>query len=125
MKEIKATKAHNLNQLHEELEAAVPGLRPVTENGEREAVMALQSVGDEITVRFPDAVDWTAVSAVISAHVARPRETAPDLRALWATYRTNVQAATTIPQIKAALVNDLGPLLRAIAKGNRGDLNGG
>jgi len=125
MKELRVTKAHNLNQLHDELEAAVPALRPATVNGERVAVMALQSAGDEITVRFPDEVDEAAVRAAITAHVARPREAPPDLRALWTTYRNSVQAATTVPQLKAALVNDLGPLLRAIARGNRGDLNGG
>lgn len=128
MKELKVTKPHNLGQLLDELEAGVPALRPMTVGGERQAVMSVTSKGDEITILVPDetsAADMEAVGAVISAHVARPREAAPDLRALWNTYRTNVQAATTLPQIKAALTNDLGPLLRAIARGNRGDLNGG
>jgi hypothetical protein len=128
MKEITATKPHNLGQLLEEIEAGVPALRPVTVGGERQAVMSVTGRGDEIVVLVPDetgAADVAAVEAVIASHAPRPPAVPPDLRTLWGTYKTNVQAATTVPQIKAALVNDLGPLLRAIARGNRGDINGG
>jgi hypothetical protein len=125
MKELTFTKAHNPGQLLEELEAAVPALRSVTVGGERQAVMTLSSEGDRVVLLAPDGTSEPDVAAVVAAHVPRPREAAPDLRALWNTYKTNVQAATTVPQLKAVLVNDLGPLLRAIGKGNRGDLNGG
>jgi hypothetical protein len=124
MKEIKVKKSHDISQLHEELEVAVPALRPRDVAGERVAVMDVQSSGSEIVLRVPDEVDEAAVRAVITAHAPRPREAAADLRALWATYKTNVQAATTVPQLKSVLVNDLGPIFRAIAKGSRGDING-
>ncbi len=125
MKEIRATRPHDIGQLHDELEAAVPALRPKSENGERVAVMSATSRGDEITLLVPDEADEATVRAVVSAHVPRARTPPPDLAALWQTYRTNVQAATTVPQLKAALVNDLGPLLRAVARGSRGDIGGG
>lgn len=123
MREMRFTKAHDLGQLLDELEAAVPVLRSVTVGGERQAVMTLSSEGDKIVLLAPDETSQAEVAAVIAAHVPRAREAAPDLRALALSCRSSIQAATTLPQLKAALAADLFPLLRAIARGNRGDIN--
>lgn len=100
MKEFKLKKLHDVNQLHEELEAAVPGLRPVEARGGRVAVMDLQSTGDEVIVRFPDEVDEKAVADVVRAHSPRPKAPAPDLDALL----DEVESATNLQAFRVAFV---------------------
>lgn len=127
MKRLTFNRKNDLGQLLGEIEAAVPALRPRDVEGERQAVVSVSGAGEQVVVLVPDETgeaDVAAVSGVVASHVPKPKAPPPDVRALWNTYRTNVQAATTVAQIKAALVNDLGPLLRAMARGHRGDLDG-
>ena len=85
MKRLHFTRANNLNQLHEEIVAAVPSVRPqLNAFGEQEAVMTVEGKGDDIWLTVPDDADETAISTVVTAHV--PREVPPvdpdgDLRA--------------------------------------------
>jgi hypothetical protein len=127
MKKLTFSRKNDLGQLLGEIEAAVPALRPRVVEGERQAVMCVGGEGEQIVVLVPDETgeaDVAAVAVAVASHAPKPKVPPPDVRALWNTYKTNVQAATTAAQIKAALVNDLGPLLRAIARGHRGDLDG-
>lgn len=108
-----AEKSHNANQLHDQLIAA--GLNP----------LAVESTAAESKFTFEEAASDSSIDAVIAAHAPQQLAAPPNLKALWATYRTNLQAATTVAQIKTVLTNDLGPILRAMAVGHRGDMNGG
>ena len=123
MKTLTFTKANNLSQLMDELLAAIPALAPVTQNAQLVPVMQLEGQGDSIRLTVPDTADETAIGNVVTAHVAQAPPPPPNLQALFNTYSSNVQAATTVVQLKSALTNDLAALLKAIAKGNRGNVS--
>lgn len=106
---LQATKAHNVNQLHDQFIAA--GIVPT----------AVDSSATASRFEFEDAASDAAIDAVITNHTAQSTAP-PNLLALWSTYKAAVQAATTVAQLKAALVNDLGPLMKAIALGAEGKL---
>lgn len=72
MKKLSYTKAHNLSALLDEIQAAVPALRPVQRNGVREAVMSLSGDGATIELWVPDDVDPAPVAAVVAAHTNPP-----------------------------------------------------
>jgi hypothetical protein len=108
-----AEKAHDTNQLHEAFITA--GISPT--------YAGATATGSEF--EFAEGVTAPAVEAVITAYALAPKPPPPSLLTLWNNYRTAVNNATTVAQLKAALVNDLGPLLKAIAKGHRGDMGNG
>lgn len=71
MKRLHFTRPNNLSKLHDELLAAMPGLRPVLNaQGEREAVMQAEGKADDIWLTVPDSTDDVAVTTVVRDHDA-------------------------------------------------------
>lgn len=115
---IKAPASHDLAQLHDELKAAgliVLGV-PLTYDKDDPTF---------IIVPEKEGVTQAAVSAVFAAHSPTARPAPPNLRQLADNFRSAVTAATTVNQIKAALNKELMLLLREVARGHRGETNGG
>ena len=79
MQTLTYTQPHDLNQLHDELLAAIPALRPILgADGEYYAVMLVTGDGDTITLNVPDDADTNAIAGVVAAHdpAKRQREAA-------------------------------------------------
>ena len=68
-------KAHHLSQLHDELLAALPALRPVI-NADGDAIAVAQIEGREadgfIRLTVPSTISRAELQAVVDAHVADP-----------------------------------------------------
>jgi hypothetical protein len=67
-------KAHNLSKLHDELLAAFPSLAV-----EKNPILGVEGLGDEIWLTVPDAADEAAIAAVVARHDPTPRVQAPSL----------------------------------------------
>lgn len=105
-----AEKAHNTNRLHDAFIAAlIPPIR-------------VESTETESRFAFDDSVGDTAIQTVITSYSFSPPTAPLDIKAKWLEYKTNVSNATTIPQLKAAITNDLGALLKDLFKSQVGDL---
>ncbi len=62
------TRKHNPGQLYEELLVRVEGVQPVMGSLGPEAVMTVESKGDEVTITVPDTVDGRQVAGTVAAH---------------------------------------------------------
>ena len=76
MKQLTYTKEHRLDQLTDELIAAIPSLAPVLIPNDpdhaMQSVMTVQSTGTQITVTVPDETVDAEVDAVVDAHNPMP-----------------------------------------------------
>lgn len=103
MKTLHYSRAHNLSKLADELLTGVPSLQPVANaNGLRVASCIIEGDGAEVRLTVPDDVDETAVAAIIAKHDSTPIPEPPTPDDVLVTALT---AATTLPQLKAALLN--------------------
>ena len=68
MKILTHTLVNNLNQLHDELLAAIPALRDETIDGVLQAVMMVTGLNNTVKLHVPDAADEAAIQTVIDAH---------------------------------------------------------
>lgn len=109
-KVLKFRRIHHLGKLHAELEAAIPGLRPITtEQGDRFSIWALSGRGDDLIIEVPEDTDEQAIATVLAAH--DPTPPAPTKHRLQ-DVRDQIAAATTVPQVKAALAAIVDDLIR-------------
>jgi hypothetical protein len=60
-------KPNNLSQLHDEILAAIPALRPTDEG----PVMVVEGLDDDIYLTVPDGTDEPSIAAVVAAHIPR------------------------------------------------------
>lgn len=97
-------KPHDINQLHDAFVAA--GIPPLKVEGN----------DTESRFAFQDAVTDGAIQAVITAYTIAAPPALVDIKAAWQAYETAVNNATTVPQIKAALTDRLGVLLKELLK---------
>jgi hypothetical protein len=105
-----AEKAHNTNRLHDAFIAAlIPPLH-------------VESTDTESRFAFSDEVTDAAIQEVINSYSLVSPASPVDIRAKWLEYKANVNSATTVPQLKAAITNDLGALLKELFKSQVGDL---
>jgi hypothetical protein len=81
MKTLTFQQPNYLNQLHDELLASLPALRPTRDPSGRTfldgtpalvPVMRVEGMGDAITLIVPDDADEMAIRAVVQAHVPAP-----------------------------------------------------
>lgn len=98
MKTLHYTRPHRLSQLHDELLAALPALRPV----EGVPVMRLEGIGEDIWIGVPDPTSEAPVAAVVTAHVPKVVPTV-DLNALL----QGIEGAQNVAQLKSAVVHYL------------------
>ena len=68
MKKLTYTLSNDLSQLHDEILAAIPALRPVTVSGALTPVMSVIGLNNAVTLFTPDDADEAAIQAVIDAH---------------------------------------------------------
>ena len=77
MKRLNFTKLNNLSLLHDQLLAAIPDLRPISNDQGRidsdgntalEAVMVVEGTATEVSLTVPDDADQAAIAAVVEAH---------------------------------------------------------
>lgn len=73
--------------------------------------------------RFAEGVTLAQVQAAVSGYTYSAPAAPPDLRALFQAYRASVNATNAPAALKAALVEDLGRILKALAKGIRGNMD--
>lgn len=107
MKALQFTKVNDLSQLHDELLAAIPALRPVNSA----PVMSVEGLGNSITLTVPDNTDAAAVQAVVTAHnPAVPNafrqqiiDDATSLSDMAAQYQANLDGLQTIRTHMAAI----------------------
>lgn len=105
-----AEKQHNTNRLHDAfITALIPPIR--VEGTETESRFA-----------FDDAVTDQAIQAVITAYTFAAPSVPIDIKVAWQDYKASINNATTIPQIKTALTDKLGTLLKEILRPHAGDL---
>jgi hypothetical protein len=97
MKTLSFRHANTLSALHDQLLAALPGLRGEAAPGE--PLLRVEGRDDDLWLTVPDETDDAAVAAVVAAHVPTPL---PDERALTAerhaatdNLRTRAAAALT------------------------------
>ena len=63
------TLVNNLNQLHDELLAAIPAVRAEIIDGQpTTAVMLVRGLNNTVKLHVPDAVDEATIQTVIDAH---------------------------------------------------------
>jgi hypothetical protein len=112
------TLPNDLSQLHDELLAAVPALRPAPgPDGALVPVMTVLGQGDVVRLIVPDGTDTAAVDAVVAAHVPQARYdpatrqaavgatlAAQRRRALFRNTRTAVRAAPDVAALRAAVL---------------------
>jgi hypothetical protein len=98
-----SVKQHNVNALHDAFIAA--GLVPVR----------AESSATESRFVFDDSVANSAIQQVIDAYTFAVPQPLADLRQLAQNFRTAVQNATTVLQLKSALNQELMLLLRELA----------
>lgn len=105
-----ASKQHNVNALHDDYIAAdlVPS--------------QAESTSTESRFTFNDAVSDAAIQQVITNYVFVPPPASVNIRQLAQNFRDAVDAATTMPQLKAALKQELMTLLRQMAQREVKDL---
>ena len=104
-------KTHALSQLHDEVLAAVPEVRPrMSAPGQWEAVMAVEGRGDDVWLTVPDEADAATIAAVVSAHTPQPpappytrQQRAADVQAI-----LNSPNVVSDPVLRAALARVLG-----------------
>jgi hypothetical protein len=104
------TKQHNVNRLHDLFIAS--GLAP----------KLVESIPTESYFSFDDAVTDQSIQNVITAYVYAAPVIPPDIKILWQNWKTAKAAATTLPQMKAALDNHLDTLLKEGFKSLLGDV---
>lgn len=108
MKTLNYQKTHLLSQLHDELIAS--GITPERVEGK----------DDQIWLTVADDASEPAINALVASHIPSTA-TQPTLRQLADEFTDAVQAATTIPQLKAAILK-VRPILKAIARGSQGEI---
>jgi hypothetical protein len=99
-----AQKQHDTNRLHDAFIAA--NLIP----------LFVESIETESRFSFNDAVSDSAINSVISTYVFSAPTASVDVKAAWTAYKTALNNASTVPQLKSALTNELGVLLKEILK---------
>jgi len=106
-----AERRHDPNLLHDHLIAQ--GLNPQT----------VESDGEETRVYFETDEEAGQAQIALTTYQHREREVPPEIKALWLDFEAALQAATTLPQLKAAFLK-MRPVVRALARGQRGELDG-
>lgn len=106
-----AQKQHDTNQLHDAFIAAhlVP--------------QKVESTATESSFAFADDVSDTAIKAVIDNYALLQPAATGDISAAWQTYKTAVNNATTVAQLKSVLTTELGVLLTEILRPREGILS--
>jgi acyl-CoA hydrolase len=115
MRGLRYRQPHHLGKLHLELLAAIPGLQPI----EGSARCIVSGDGISLQLSVPDEIDPLQIQAVVEAHDPTPPPPPEDahqralgrVRELYAA----TQAATTIAQLKQALVGTQRVLARYLA----------
>ena len=105
-----AQKTHSTNALHDAFVAA--GLTPIL----------VESSNTESRFTFADEVTDTSIDAVVGSYAFSAPAVPSDVRQLWTNYKNAVNNATTIPQLKAVLTDDLGALLKELLRPRVRDL---
>lgn len=103
-------KPHNVNQLHDAFIAA--GLIP----------RLVESTETESRLAFDDVVADSAIDSVVSVYALVAAPALVDVRVAWQNYKNALQNATTVAQIKSALTNELGTLLKELLRAQVGNL---
>lgn len=97
--QIETLRPHALLRLHQEL-AALPELAPIPrEDGDLEAVFTLSGDGTRLVLEIPDAA-LTAVLAAVATHDPTPAPASPTLSEQVV---ADLDAATSLTEVKAAL----------------------
>lgn len=99
-----STKQHNPNRLHDAFIAAqvVPVL--------------VESTADSSIFTFADQESDAAIQAVITSYTLVAPPAPINIRTAWQAYDAAVNSATTVPQLKAAMTDRLGVLLKELLK---------
>lgn len=105
-----AQKPHNPNALHDALIAS--GAIP----------LRVESSDTESRFVFDDAISDDSVNAVIAAYAFTPKAPPVDVKVAAQNFRNAINSAATVPQLKNALTNELGILLKEILRAQVADL---
>jgi hypothetical protein len=108
VKRLTFTRVHNLSQLHDELLAAIPALRPL--NGVPQ--ITVEGKDNSIRLTVADNADDAAITAVVNNHTPAPPPAPADLKQLAQDFRQAVNQANTLAQLKLAINQKLMPLLK-------------
>jgi hypothetical protein len=108
-----AQKQHDLNALHDAFVAAqiAPQWAEMSTDG-------LTS-----TFAFLDSVNNTTIQTVISSYSFVARQAPAQLRDLWQAYKSAVANASTVAQLKNAMTNELGAVLKELGRHIDGQLS--
>lgn len=71
MKRLTFTRDHRLEQLADELVAAIPSLIATAADGHREALHRIWGDGATVTIEVPDDADEAAIAAIVADHTPR------------------------------------------------------
>src|SRR5678815_5076207 len=99
-----AQKQHDANKLHDAFITA--DIAPVF----------VESTALESRFSFEDAVSDGAITNVITAYVYAAPSAPVDVKLAWQAYKTALNNASTLPQLKSALTTELGVLLKELLK---------
>lgn len=105
-----AEKQHNVNVLHDAFNVA--GIAP----------LGVESIETESRFAFDDSVADAAIQQVITSYVFVASSPSPNIRDLAQSFRNAVTSATTVPQLKNALNQELMLLIRQLAQRDVRDL---
>ena len=105
-------KQHGVNRLHDAFIAA--GFIPTY----------VESIPSESRFSFNDSVADASIEGVIASYTYAAPPAPVNIRTAWTNYKTAVNNATTVAQIKSALTNELGVLLKELLKTRDANLNG-
>lgn len=118
MKSLAYRQVTNLARLTDELLANVPALAPrANAAGEPVSVFHVEGTAKNVTITVADDVDPATVAAVVAAHDPTPRPPPPDPDV---ERDTAIAAATTLEELKSALLGETEPFTLAIRDTLRG-----
>lgn len=105
-----AQKEHDVNKLHDAFIAAalIPN--------------SVESTGTGSRFEFLDLVTDQSIQSVVTAYVFSPPPSPVDIRQSWQNYKSAINSATNVAQIKSALTTELGVLLKEVLKTRDGGL---
>lgn len=98
-------KDHDPNALHDAFVAA--GLIP----------LLAENTVNESRYTFDDAVSDQAINTVVASYTFTPKPPPVDIKTTAQNFRAAVNGATTLPQLKQVLINELDALLKELSHG--------